>query len=264
MAFVFIACTGISGIAWQNSSAAAGNYQQDTFPKKNETVINGDLDKALEQVRKAKENLDKQLQNQDWGKLDNDLAQSFQFDAEKIQAQLAKAMKQIDMQKIQLQAQAALKQVNWQKAQEDMQKSQQALVELKAIDMEKMKRELQKATENLKLNESRLKADIDKARNSLQQNLPKKFEKEIEKARAEVARAEAELQNYKEMVVEMDKDNLLNAEDTYSIEYDHGDLIIDGKKQPEAVANKYRHYFKKEKVKIKKEKDDNNSRTIYL
>jgi DNA repair exonuclease SbcCD ATPase subunit len=290
MAIVLIGFTGLAGIAWQNNPVTSRNQQQqDTLPKKDEkTVINGDLDKAIDEVNRAKENLEKQLQNKDWEKMHRDLQESFEkINAEKMQEQIAKAMKQIDMQKIQLQAQAALKQIDWQKMQAEIEKAQaemkktdlvkmqkemqhameetkKAMAEMKAVDMEKIQRELEQAKENLQLNESMIKEEIERARNDIKQNLGKDFRKELEKAREDVNRAAEELQNYKDMLTEMDAAGLLNAHEPYSIEYKKGELIINGKKQPDTITNKYKHYFKKENVQIKKGKEDKDNRTIDL
>ncbi|HTE10710.1 MAG TPA: hypothetical protein VK645_07065 [Chitinophagaceae bacterium] len=293
MAIVLIGFTGLAGIAWQHNPSAGHHNQQDTLPKKenakeDKTVINGDLDKAIDEVNRAKENLEKQLQNKDWEKMHRDMEQSLEkLNAEKIEEQIAKAMKQIDMQKIQLQAQAALKQIDWQKMQAEIEKAQdeiknkdmvkmqkeiqqameetkKAMAEMKPVDMEKIQHQLEQAKENMKINESRIKEEIENARSNIRQNLKKDFRKELEKAREGIDRAAMELQNYKEMLTEMDKDGLLNAREPYSIEYKKGELIINGKKQPDTITNKYKHYFKKENVKIKKGKEDEDDRTIDL
>ena len=110
MTFILVTCIGFGGIAWQNNHPANGRQLlQDTLPKEknktNKTIINGDLDKAIDEVNRAKENLQQQLQNKDWEKIHAQLEQSLEkLNAEKIQEQLNMAMKEIDLQKIQLQA----------------------------------------------------------------------------------------------------------------------------------------------------------------
>lgn len=295
MAIVLISCTGLAGIAWQNkpSVSPAQHQQNDTLPEKqrikeDKTVINGDLDKAIDDVHRAQENLEKQLQNKDWGKMHRDLKESLEkINAENIHEQIKKAMKNIDMQKIQLQVQASLKQIDWKKMQADIQKAQaeinnadgiklqkemqntldetrKAMAGLKVFDMEELQHQLEQTKENLKMNEGRMKEDLEKARKNINQNLNKDFRKELEKAKENVKRVAEELQDYKMMLTEMDKDGLLNANETYDIEYKKGELIINGKTQPATITSKYKHYFKKERVTIKNGNRDEDDRTIDL
>lgn len=295
MAIVLISCTGLAGIAWQNkpSVSPAQHQQNDTLPEKqrikeDKTVINGDLDKAIDDVHRAQENLEKQLQNKDWGKMHRDLKESLEkINAENIHEQIEKAMKNIDMQKIQLQVQASLKQIDWKKMQADIQKAQaeinnadgiklqkemqntldetrKAMAGLKVFDMEELQHQLEQTKENLKMNEGRMKEDLEKARKNINQNLNKDFRKELEKAKENVKRVAEELQDYKMMLTEMDKDGLLNANETYDIEYKKGELIINGKTQPATITSKYKHYFKKERVTIKNGNRDEDDRTIDL
>ncbi|MEO5595136.1 MAG: hypothetical protein ABIR15_16535 [Chitinophagaceae bacterium] len=295
MAIVLISCTGLAGIAWQNkpSVSPAQHQQNDTLPEKqrikeDKTVINGDLDKAIDDVHRAQENLEKQLQNKDWGKMHRDLKESLEkINAENIHEQIEKAMKNIDMQKIQLQVQASLKQIDWKKMQADIQKAQaeinnadgiklqkemqntlvetrKAMAGLKAFDMKELQHQLEQTKENLKMNEGRMKEDLEKARKNINQNLNKDFRKELEKAKENVKRVAEELQDYKMMLTEMDKDGLLNANETYDIEYKKGELIINGKTQPATITSKYKHYFKKERVTIKNGNRDEDDRTIDL
>ncbi len=343
MALVLVSCTGLAGIAWQNNpSVKALTILQDTLPKdkkeraeSDKTIIRGDLDKALEQVKKAKENLQQSLEKTDWEKMHQDLQQSLKkIDAEKLEAEMENAIKSIDAQKIQAKIQAELRQVDWEKMQKVLQKTQaelksnlevgklqaelqhameetkKAMAEMKSMDMEKVQQELQKAQEELKKNldggklqaemqramedskkamaeiklvdmekmqqeleeakedmlesKGRIKQDMDKARKELNETLKKDFKKELEKARVELKQAEKDLQNYKEMLAEMDKDGLLNSHEPYNIEFHNGTLIINGKTQPDSIRNKYRHYFKKEDVKIIKGKAGEEENTIDL
>ena len=144
-----------------------------------------------------------------------------------------------------------------------MEETKKAMAEMKAVDMEKIEKELEKAKEEMRNSKGRMKQDMEKARKDINEALKKDFRKEMEKAKEEVNQAAIELQNYKDMLLEMDKDGLLNAKEPYSIEYNKGTLIINGKTQPDTISSKYRHYFKKENVKISRGKDDND-RTIDL
>jgi virulence-associated protein VapD len=267
MTMVMICLTGMGSIAWQKKPVTVNHNHpmQDTIPnkeKEDETIINGNLDKAMEQVKRAKENLERQLQNKNWEKLHQDLEQSLEnLQPENIQLQVAKAMKAINFQKIQLQAQAELNQIDWGKMQKDLQK---ATGKLKAVDMENMQLQLEKATTALKMNEGYMREGLERAKQEIKQNFNKNFNNQLEKAGEEIDRATEELQNYKDMLDELDKDGLLHASEPYTIKYKNGDLFINGKQQPAAITNKYKHYFKKGNVKIKSGKEEEDDKTIYL
>jgi bla regulator protein blaR1 len=296
MAIVLICFTGIAGIAWKKTPApiSGDHHRQDTIPKKkhantDETILNGDLNRAMEDIKKAQENLNQQ-QNKDWGKIQKELLKAqAALNVENIQEQIENATKNIDLQKIEVETQAALQKVNWEKMQQEMQKAQaeiknnidskkldaeisrameqskKALAELKAVDMEKIQSQLEKAKAEMTLNEGRMQADIENAKKAINENLHKDIKRELEKAAEQVNRASEELQNYRNMLDEMDKDGLLHADGPYDIEYKNGKLSIDGKLQPAAVTDKYKHYFKKEKVTLKRGKDDeDNDKIIHL
>ena len=107
--------------------------------------------------------------------------------------------------------------------------------------MENARSEMERVKEDMKLEKLDMSKDLDKARN------------EIEKARIE-------LKGYQEMIYAMEKQGLLNTKSDYKIEYSNGELRINGRKQTEATANKYRKYFKsnKDKTTITKENGDIN------
>ena len=65
----------------------------------------------------------------------------------------------------------------------------------------------------------------------------------------------SKLKNYKEILTNMEKDGFLSTKEDYKVEYKNGDLFINGKKQLAAIADRYKHYFKKTHVTIKKEND---------
>jgi len=303
IAWVTIACIisiGIAGIAWQTKAPISQSRHsiQDTLPKKekvqeDQIIIDGDLDKAMEEVKKAQENLERQLQKGGLEKMQKDLLRAqAQLNAKDIHAEIEKAMKEIelqkislqdqmkniDMQKIQAETQEALQKINWEKMKKDMQQAQaelknnidykeiesgirrsmeetkRAMAHLKEIDMQKIQQQLERAQEDLKANEGHMREEMERAKKEIDLNLHKDFRKELEKAKEGVQRASEELRGYKEMITEMQKDGLLKNDDNYNIKYKKGELYIDGVKQPDNVTNKYRHYFKQENVQLKKSK----------
>jgi hypothetical protein len=80
------------------------------------------------------------------------------------------------------------------------------------------------------------------------------FQKELFKARDEMLKTKETLQAYKEMIIRMDKEGLLNNKDNYSIDYQEGSLLINGKKQSQETTDRYQSYFKKGTVHIKNQK----------
>ncbi|MBS1566831.1 MAG: hypothetical protein JST39_20770, partial [Bacteroidetes bacterium] len=49
-----------------------------------------------------------------------------------------------------------------------------------------------------------------------------------------------------------------NKKDNYKVEYHDGELYINGKQQPADIRDKYKSYFKKDDVRIQKDKEDND------
>ncbi len=287
MVFLLIVAIGFTGISWRNPHFTTPPHQLDTVPAIDKTMIDGDLDRAIEELNRAKENLERQLQKTDWEKVHRDMSAAFEkIDSKKMQQQMARAMKQIDMQKMQLKAQEAYSKIDWQRMKENMDKAKDAMSEaerismkkgmqhameetkramekMKSVDSKQMHQEMERAMEKIRQQEGRIRLDMEKVRKHTMQNFGEEFHKKMEKAMEKVHRAGEELQAYKEMVNEMEKDGLLNSRQPYTIEYDNEELLINGAKQPAAVTDKYKRYFKSGKVRIKKEKEGNN-RTIYL
>lgn len=303
-ACVAIACIVITGIAWQKIPAATpSNHRlRDTVPitekkQHNKTAIRGDLDKALEQVEKAQENLEQQLQNGGFDKIQLQLQKAQeQLNTTDIHLQLEKAMKEIDIQKLQLEdqlknidiqkiqeeTQSALQKINWEKMQKELEKAQvdlknnidykkienevrlsldqskKAMAELKNIDMEKIKLELERSKEEMKRNEGKMQEEMERAKKDIQQTMKRDFKKEMEKAREEIVHSKKQLQEYKNMLGEMVKEGLLSSDKEYNIEYKEGNLFINGNKQPETIANKYKHYFQQEHVILSRDNNDDN------
>jgi len=57
----------------------------------------------------------------------------------------------------------------------------------------------------------------------------------------------------------LEEDGLINKKEEYTIKHRNGELIINGKVQPETVYNKYRNFLEKHKtLTIEKSDDDFN------
>ena len=109
-----------------------------------------------------------------------------------------------------------------------------------------------------KIDMSKLDADMKKMEIEMK-GLGPKIEKEMENAKASIEKAKVEMKEYKGFVDGLEKDGLINKKEGYTIQHKNDELIINGKKQPADVYNKYRTFLKKhEKFTIKKSDDDFN------
>ena len=77
----------------------------------------------------------------------------------------------------------------------------------------------------------------------------------MKEAQQGITEAKEELKQAKAMFNEMEKEGLINQKDGFSIEFKDKDLYINGKKQDENVADKYRKYTKEKNFKITIDKE---------
>ncbi|HEY8893289.1 MAG TPA: hypothetical protein VIM79_00625 [Niastella sp.] len=249
---------------------AIANHYYDTVPKKNQ---DRDLDKELRALDKAQEQLQK-LKEKDWQEVQRNIEESIsKIDVERIQQQVDEAIKKIDFEKINRQVQESLRKIDFDKIERDI---EQSLNDIKKIDKEEIKREIDKARkqvneamekeewkENMKEAQQKSNEEVKKALENTKKELARvkeemkqqKFDmkKQFDEARQEVDKAKAEVKGYQDMIYGMEKDGLLNTKEDYTIEYKDGDLFVNGKKQPQDVADKYKKNFKKKTIAIKKQ-----------
>jgi hypothetical protein len=142
-------------------------------------------------------------------------------------------MKDIDADKIERDVKESMASIDWEKMKKDME-------EVKKIDMTKLDADMKKLEVEMK-------------------GLGPKIEKEMENAKASIEKAKMEMKEYKGFVDGLEKDGLINKKQGYTIQHKNGALIINGKKQPADVYNKYGSFLKKhDKFTIKKSDDDFN------
>jgi len=254
------------------------NRNQDTIPQKRNKVTreatnDRDLDNELRQLDKAKEKLE-ELKDKDWEEIQRKVEESMRsIDAEKIQEQVDNAMRNIDYEKINRQITESLKKIDFDKIQRDL---DQSLADVKKVDKEEIKRELEKARKQVQeaMDKEDWKEEMKQAQQYSREEVKKELEnakkelakvkdelkdqklnmkKELEKARTGIDKAKAELKDYQEMIYDMEKAGLLNTKEDYTIEYRSGDLFINDKKQPQEVTDKYKKYFHKKNIAIKKQ-----------
>ena len=196
-----------------------------------------DLDKALKEIEwdKISKDIEASLKEIDMNKINKDIAISLQsIDWKKIQNEIDESVKNIDLAKIDIDIKNAINDAKIDFNSEEFKKSMEAV---KKINMKEITEELKKVKIELEKNKDRIKIDIRGAQD------------EIKKARAG-------LEEIKEMTGEMEKDKLLNIKEGYTIEYKNQELFINGKKQSEGVAGKYRKYFKGENFKLERKKEN--------
>jgi hypothetical protein len=132
----------------------------------------------------------------------------------------------------------SLAKVDWEKMKKQMEEMKVQLDEVKKIDMSKLSEDMRKVEKEMK-------------------ELGPKIEKEMEKAKVEMEKAKVEMKEYKSFVDGLEKDGLIDKKGNYTIQHRNGELIINGKKQPADVYNKYRSFLQRHK-KFKMEKSDDD------
>jgi hypothetical protein len=89
------------------------------------------------------------------------------------------------------------------------------------------------------------------------QKVKPQMEQSLKEAREQIEKAKKELTVYKTLIDGLEKDGLIDRKGTYTIQYKDGDLIINDKKQPAEVTNKYKDMLSGHKnFTIKKTNDD--------
>jgi chromosome segregation ATPase len=232
-----------------------------------------DLDRELQKLEEARTHLEK-MKDKDWEKIQRDVEESIRkIDVEKIQHQAAAAMQRLDLEKTQQQIEESLSRIDFDKIQQQIDES---MAKVDKVDQQEIREQLQKAKVQVKeaMENQSWKEDLAKAQKINQEAMQQQmvevqkqmqklkkdmqlekfnFSKEMEKAKLEVEKAKEELKGYQEMIYSMEKDGLLDTKENYTIEYKNGNLFINDKKQPADITNRYKQYFKKDKIAIKKE-----------
>jgi|SRR5665647_356728 len=179
----------------------------------------------------------------DFDKIHKEITTSLnKIDFDKIKMDIDKAMKEIDFAKIEQGVQSALKEINWNKINNEVKISfQDAKKEIEKVNMEAVKKEMEKA-----------KLEIEKSKNEIKKiNL----DEIMKNANAGIAKAKAALRLTKEIFNEIEKDGLINQKEGFTIEYKDKTLIINGKKQSEAISHKYQQDIKGDSFKIRISKE---------
>jgi hypothetical protein len=274
---VAVILSGIALVSWTGSpkhTQQAQHQKQDTVPSK-KSRNNRDLDRELRQLEEAQKNLQR-FSERDFEKMQEDIQKSIEkINVEAIELQAEQALKQVDLEKMQKEIQESLSKIDFDKIERDIQEAMEQSEE----DMKDLREELQKARTEVqqhfnseffrkemeelkKVNMDDVKKEMQEVKKELEKvkvELDKEkldIKKELDKAQIELGKAQTELKGYQEMIYSMEADGLLDTKNDYTIEFNNNELTIDGKKQSSAVTEKYKKYFKKGKVTIKKSDDD--------
>jgi len=242
--FCFI--MAVSSMAFYDSVKVNKQAQQalDTIPKNNNIEIDVNLKGLDETIRQSLETAQKALREVDWNKISREVNESMkQVDMAKLQMEIDKSMKAVDWGKMKVEIEKSMKEVDLSKL--EIEKSvknamknfnsdefKRSMEELKKLNFDDVKKDLAKMKIELEINKDQLKLDMDKLKIDMQH---------LKEGLAEV----------KEMTNEMEKDGLINKNETNSIEYRNKELFINGKKQTQQASEKYQKYFKGENLKFK-------------
>jgi hypothetical protein len=165
-----------------------------------------------------------------------------ELDAEKIKLEINKAMKEVDFAAVQKEVSLAMKEVEWAKISDEVKHSlNQAKKEIKEIDMEEINEQIEKAITAME----KSKTDLEKI----------DFDNILKEACKNIEEAKQMLKLQKELFNEMEADGLIHSKDGFTIEYKDKSLYINGKKQPDNVAQKYKRYIPGDDYKITIEKE---------
>lgn len=254
-----------------------GYFQQtgfDTVPKKaadRERKIR-DLDDVIDELNKVELKFDAE-------KIKAEIADAMKnFDGDKLKSQLEKAMKQVDMAKTQAEVEATLANIDYQKIknqvanamkQIDVEKIQQEVeASLTKVDYDKMKTEIASAMKEIDV--AKIQMEVQKAIAEMNETDLKKLKVELEKigpeaaqsltkVKVEIEKAKAEMKEYKAFVKGLANDGLINKKEGYELKLKDGKLEINGKKAPDEVYSKYRNFLEKHtSFTIKKDNEDFN------
>lgn len=232
-------------ISWDYQQTP-GQFDQpiiDTTPQKKTY----DRDKKVRNLDDVLVDLNEAELQLDMEKMQKEIADAMKsFDSKKIQLEIANAMKSIDMAKIQQEVQASLAKVDFTKIQVEL-----ATV-MKSMDMAKIQKEVQESL--AKVDWTEMKAELEKVKNmdlkKIQNELKEigpKLEKDLKNAKIEIEKAKAEIKEYKNFVDGLDSDGLIDKKTAFSLKHQDGELLINGEKASQKTYSKYRRFLEKHK-----------------
>lgn len=247
-------CLLLAGITMSFQPLQFGPIQQydslsetpDTIPEKKEWRDKMTMKEYDEMMNDLNANMRKALaevKSIDGAKLAKEIEAALKdLDAEKIKLEINKAMKEVDFAAIQKEVSHAMKEAEWARISDEVKHSlDQAKKEMEQIDMEEINEQIEKA-----------KAQMEKSKTALEKI---DFDNILKEAGKNIEEAKQLLKLQKEMFIEMESDGLIHPKNGFTIEYKDKVLYINGKKQSDAITNKYRRYIPGDDYKIKIDKE---------
>lgn len=157
-------------------------------------------------------------------------------------ASIERAIKETDFAAIEEDIRNAFKETGWEQMNTEISASlKHAKETMEKIDMTAIRAEL-----------TRAKKELEAGREAIQKIDFSSIQKEVQEG---IQKAGNYLKEQKAMFNEMESDGLINQKKGFSIDYKKGNLYINGKKQPDSVVEKYRHYFNDNHYRIEIEKE---------
>ncbi len=220
---------------------------QDTIKKKKNSMTMKEFDRLSEELDK---DIMEEISKIDMAKIEREVLASLkEIDIDKIMKEVELSLKDIDTDKILADVKKELSEINYDEISAETKEAlskankevEKAMEEVKKIDREKIKKELEEA-----------KQEVEKSRHEFEKI---DMEKIMKGAREGIDKAKTELKLIKQMFKEMEQDGLIDSKKGFKIEYKEKSLFINGTKQSEQVADKYKKYFKGEHFEITIDKE---------
>ncbi|MGN6416857.1 MAG: hypothetical protein ACTHMC_05175 [Pseudobacter sp.] len=234
---------------------------QEKSKEKEKKSYQKDFDKELESLEKARISMENHRD----------------FDLKKMEADIKRAMEKIDMQKAQMMADEALKSVDFAQIEKQvsdaMVRVAEAQKEISTETQENIRKALEKAKqtfeEQKRFNQKDIEEQLEKARKQIEQSKDQiklsqqDFQRSFKEAAKSIEEAKKDVKNYQEMIYAMEAEGLLDTQKDYTVEYKESKLTINGNEQPDSVTDKYKKYFRKDPITIKKEDGKMDIRNKY-
>ncbi|MBZ5858294.1 coiled-coil domain-containing protein [Flavihumibacter profundi] len=270
----------LTAISWRGTLVHSAGinfdlYAADTIPDKPQS-----LDDQIKQLEKAQQELQQEISSKDWGKMEAEMANSLaRINTKEIEAQVEKAMKEAErsireVQKIQLSRQLDLEKMqdelsatkieiekefakkDWEKEMKQaMEEVKKASMEISKVNEKELREQMAKMKLDLQKNKEVMAKEIARAKEEIRTNGPM-IKASLNKAHQELLSTRKEFIGYKTMVGAMQNEGLITDPKNYDIEFSGGELIINGKKQPASVTDRYRSYFRHDNIRLKNEEDN--------
>lgn len=216
----------------------------DTIPKKKELKVR-DLDEALEDLDDVRINVSLDNLNLELAKIGSQIEKALA----QTKIEIANSIRDVDIAAITKEVNASIAKIDCEKINHEVKAA------IESVDWDKIKKEIAEVKE---INLDKVHVDMEKVNEELKKIQPELNEK-LANVKVEIEKAKKELKEYKEFVDGLNNDGLINKKGEYTIKHRNGELIINGKVQPEPVYNKYRDFLEKHKtLTIEKSDDDFN------